>query len=75
VNEELDPYRELEAGSSTTKEATLRSSSIEHCVRLNDEYNVDNDLVAHVYGDMTIHMGDFSLTVDFEVKDIRVPRG
>jgi len=75
VNEELSPRLKLEAGSSTNKESTIRSSSIEHAVRLNDEYMEDDDLVAHVYGDMVFHMGDFQLETDFTVTDIRVPRG
>ncbi|MCK4613889.1 MAG: hypothetical protein KAU14_03725, partial [Thermoplasmata archaeon] len=75
VNEKLDPRLVLEAGSSTKKEATIHSNSLEHCVRLNDEYNVDDDLMAHIYGDMLIHIGDFKLRVDLTVKDIRVPRG
>jgi len=75
VNQALVPAKEVKAGKTTSFNATIHSNSLEHCVRLNDEYNVDNDLVAHVYGTMKMKVGAFEMTVDFTQKNIRVPRG
>ena len=74
VNEAINPPLEVDAHSTAHKDSTITTSSKEHCIRLNDEYNVDDDLVAHVYGEITIKVGSTELVVEFTQTDIRVPR-
>jgi len=73
IVENINPAMELPAGATKKKEGTITTSSQEHSVRLNDEYNNDNDLTMHIRnGEITLEVGGVELTVEFEQTDIPV---
>ncbi|MCF2140393.1 MAG: DUF3712 domain-containing protein [Candidatus Lokiarchaeota archaeon] len=63
---------EISEHSSTTKSYQFTGNDVETTVRLNDDYNLDNNLLLDIIGDLTIQIGLYDFTVPIELLDVHV---